>query len=129
MGVLAKAGLLALGWLASSQAGCEGGVLSAGALGVGLGPAEPPATALSTATALSICDESESPGARHGASTPAVGVVVGGGDSDSDCAGCGGAGGSGGDAGGGASCRAGGSGAPDASFAAAAGRVLPPSNC
>ena len=98
------------------------------ALGVGLGPAEPPATALSTATALSICDESEGPGARHGASTPAVGVV-GGGDSDCDCAGCGGAGGSGGDAGGGASCRAGGSGAPDASFAAAAGRVLPPSNC
>ena len=128
MGVLAEAGLLALGWLASSWAGCEGGVLSAGALGVGLGPAEPPATALSTATALSICDESEGPGARHGASTPAVGVV-GGGDSDCDCAGCGGAGGSGGDAGGGASCRAGGSGAPDASFAAAAGRVLPPSNC
>ena len=101
-------------------------MLSAGALGVGLGPAEPPATALSTATALSICDESEGPGARHGASTPAVGVVGGG---DSDCAGCGGAGGSGGDAGGGASCRAGGSGAPEASFAVAAGRVLPPSNC
>ena len=107
-------------------------MLRAGALGVGLGPAEPPATALSTVPRRVICDEFESPGARHGASTPAVGVGGGGDsdcDSDCDCAGCGGAGGSGGDAGGGASCRAGGSGAPDAPFAAAAGQVLSPSNC